>query len=107
MEKKIANKPEPINNTERVTAFRARGGRIVHLQSFKGGHGMTVAFIPKNSRVELATSVQHRNDSFTKKIGTMLAIEHFNAGKTIVLPLNTGKHGITDEVMESLGYLVR
>jgi hypothetical protein len=85
-------KPEPIDNTALVEAFRAEGGRILHIPSERshGGRvyrGLTAAFKIKSGRIEIATGVQHRNDEFTKKVGTRTAIEHFNAGKTIHLPL--------------------
>lgn len=77
---------EVIDNTKLVEDFRLRGGKILHVHD-PLGRGMTLAFIPRSGRVEVATSVQHRNDSFTKKIGTKLAIEHFDAGKTVNLPI--------------------
>lgn len=81
-------KPEPIDNTELVEQFRAEGGRIYHALPYHSGRrGVTFAFKVKGGRVEFATAVQHRNDTFTKKIGTKTAIEHFHAGKTVFLPL--------------------
>lgn len=83
-------KPAPIDNTGLVTEFRSRGGMIVHVLPTQYHRGVTFAFIAhKPSRVEMASAVQHRADVFTKKQGTKNAIEHFNAGKTIVLPLRS------------------
>lgn len=94
------NKPVPIDNTELVREFRNRGGCLLHVRPeriYGGGwtRGMTVAFMQKSGRIELATSVSHRSDSFTKKIGTKTAIEHFNAGKTIFFPIR-GKKVVQD-----------
>lgn len=85
-------KPEPIDNTELVLAFRAEGGNVLHIRPVHYGsglvsRGMSIAFKVKSGRVELATSLQHRSDSFTKKLGTKTAINHFLAGKTIVVPV--------------------
>lgn len=81
-------KPEPIDNTELVTQFRASGGNILHLRPHvKGERGTTFAFVRQGSRITFSTAVQHRGDEFTKKKGTKVAIEHFLAGKTVTLPL--------------------
>lgn len=85
---------DKIDNTALVAQFRAAGGRIMHFRpnpNIPHARGITVAYVSKNSRVELATAVQHRADSFTKKIGTKTAIEHFLAGKTIVLPVRDNR----------------
>lgn len=79
---------EEIDNTELVETFRAEGGRLCHARPFGSGRrGVTFAFKIKGSRIEFATAVQHRNDTFTKKVGTRTAIEHFHAGKTVFMPL--------------------
>ena len=92
-----------IDNTKIVEDFRLRGGRILHVHD-PLGRGMTLAFIPRSGRVEVATSVQHRNDSFTKKIGTKTAIEHFDAGKTVNLPIISKK--VTKTLQFAFGCLV-
>lgn len=85
-------KPEPVDNTELVAAFRAIGGQVLHIRPGKFGdkksRGLTFAFIVKGSRVQIATAVQHRNDAFTKKLGTKTAIGHFLEGKTVFFPLS-------------------
>jgi hypothetical protein len=96
------NVKEVINNTKLVEDFRGRGGRLIHIMGKT--RGMTVAFIPKNGRVEISTSVQHRNDHYTKKIGTKLAVEHFNEGRTIFLPARP--KGITNMLYNTLSYIV-
>lgn len=85
-------KPEPIDNTELVRRFRDEGGQIVHLRPMNMGdekpsRGMTVAYKSKGTRVEFATSLQHRADPFVKKIGTRTAIAHFDDGKTVTIPM--------------------
>ena len=86
-----ANTREKLNNSELVEEFRASGGRIYHHRpSPSGARGVTFAFVQRGSRMEVSSAVQHRNDTFTKKIGTRLAIEHFRAGKTILLPCRAG-----------------
>jgi hypothetical protein len=84
-------RPDPIDNSELVERFRAEGGQIVHIipKKLLGGQytrGITVAFKRKSGHIEMATAVQHRNDTFTKKMGTKTAIEHFDAGRTVSLP---------------------
>lgn len=85
LKKKGDNNP-PINNSEAVEAFRKKGGRILHYQGrrFKG---VTIAFIRGGKTIEIATSVVHPSDVFTKKVGTKNAIERFNDGRTVVLPI--------------------
>ena len=100
-------KPEPIDNTDLVNAFRADGGGILHVRpsvpfmGSKSARGVTIAYRLKGSRVEFATAVQHGSDDFTKKIGTKTAIEHFRAGKAITMPTRRVKR-TTD-----LHYLLR
>lgn len=87
-EGQIPNETVEIDNTELVETFRSEGGRLYHARPYGSGRrGVTFAFKIKGSRVEFATAVQHRNDTFTKKIGTKTAIDHFHAGKTVLLPL--------------------
>jgi hypothetical protein len=100
---KPVEKPEPIDNTELVKEFRAEGGHILHVHSYRNNDGhraLTVAFIPRSGRIEVATSVTHRNDTFTKKIGTKAAIEHFRAGRTIDVPLLKQGKGPTRQLWE-------
>lgn len=78
---------EIINNTRLVEDFRKDGGRIVHRRPKGNRRGVTFAFRVKGGRIEIATSVTHRNDCFSKKVGTKLAIEHFRKGQTIFLPM--------------------
>jgi hypothetical protein len=105
----VKDKPEPIDNTALVEAFRAKGGRLLHIPADKAlngrkRRGLTAAFIIKSGRIEIATGVQHRSDDFTKKVGTKTAIEHFNAGKTIHLPLR-GKTVNFDDLASALTWL--
>lgn len=98
MEKVTKTSREVINNSALVEEFRLRGGRIYHILpvydnfSKKWSRGITIAYIRKNGRIEVATSLQHKSDCFTKKMGTRTAITHFNEGKTIFLPANSDIH---------------
>jgi hypothetical protein len=83
------NRPEPIDNSELVMRFRAEGGNILHFRpQFPDSRGLTVAFKAKSGRIEIATALTHRNDGFTKKIGTKTAIQHFDNKQTVFLPLH-------------------
>lgn len=91
----VPEKPvkEHIDNTEAVTAHRANGGGLFHIRprrlpSGKWTRGFTVAYKVKGSRIEFATSVQHRADVFCKKVGTKVALQHFNDGKTVTMPFS-------------------
>lgn len=103
MKAKHANRVEPIDNTELVKEFRAKGGRILHIRPGHGNtRGLTVAYVVKGGRIEMATGCQHRNDDFTKKMGTKTSIEHFNAGKTVHLPVSDGRDFNTNTLKWSL-----
>lgn len=85
----VSEKPAPINNSDLVEEFRREGGHIVHYRGNRHSNnlrGVTFAYKLNNGRIEFSTAVQHKNDTFTKKIGTKTAIEHFREGKTIILP---------------------
>lgn len=47
----------------------------------------TVAFRPTGDLVEVAVSVVHPKDKFTRKIGTRTAVDKFLAGETIKIPV--------------------
>jgi len=86
-----------IDNSLDVEAFRREGGQILHIRPKKfasGQRGVTFAFIHKSSRVTFSTAVQHRDDDFTKKIGTKTALEHFKAGQTVTLPLSNSESAV-------------
>lgn len=75
-----------INNAILVDEFRAEGGKIVHIRPTDRRRGITIAFKERSGHIEIATAVTHRSDTFTKKIGTKTAIEHFKAGRVVTLP---------------------
>lgn len=95
-------KVDPINNTALVEEFRNEGGRIVHVRETPHNRGVTFAYRVRGRRIEIATALTHSVDTFTKKVGTKTAIEHFRAGKTIFLPF-----GKDATVAASLTYFVR
>lgn len=79
-------RPEPINNQRLVADFQAIGGRVFHLRPTERHRGVTFAYVRRNSRIEFSTAVQHASDTFCKKNGTKVAIEHFNDKHTVTLP---------------------
>lgn len=75
---------EKINNTKEVAAFVASGGRIRHARYDR----ITFAFRKKKGRlVEVAFANCNPSDDFVKKLGTKLALERFNEGNTVLLPV--------------------
>ncbi|QDP50578.1 MAG: hypothetical protein Tp1125DCM00d2C21254131_19 [Prokaryotic dsDNA virus sp.] len=83
-EKKV--KTDPIDNTELVEEFRKEGGNIFHVREDEQHRGVTFAYKVKGRRIEIATALTHTVDTFTKKVGTKTAIDHFHNGNTIFLP---------------------
>lgn len=83
-------KPAPIDNTALVRHFLDEGGRVMHFRpDMRDGRvtrGMTLAYKQKSGRIEIATAVQHRSDTFCKKLGTKTALGHFLEGKTVAMP---------------------
>jgi len=99
-------KPEPINNTDLVTAARAEGIYIYHARPLmKGERGISFAYRAKRNRIEFSTAVQHGADDFTKKVGTKLALERFNEGKTVFLPRFSANVRPT-HILQNLLYIV-
>lgn len=99
----LDNQKPVINNEALVAEFRDGGGSVLHVRPERlhgdkatWTRGMTLAYVQKGGRIEVATSVTHRSDSFTKKVGTKTAIEHFHAGKTVFLPVRTKKWLVSD-----------
>lgn len=105
----INSKPERpvIDNTELVRAFGAGGGRILHIRPYGGRRGMTFAYRQSNSRIEVATSVAHRHDAFTKKVGTQIAINNFLDARTIFLPLSKQTRAELVATLEAVSYLLQ
>ena len=98
---------EVIDNTDRVRAFREQGGHILHVrpeQKFdrSKSRGMTLAYAVKGRRAIVAASLTHPNDGFSKKLGTKTALDHFEAGKTIVVPFEG-----TEALKIGFGFLCR
>lgn len=90
---------EPKIKINNGPALAASGLGIVHVNHRDDGSGdrsMTIAFKQTGNLVEIATSIVHPQDTFNKKIGTSKAIEAFNAGKVIRLPIpNMWRKGST------------
>lgn len=81
------SKKVTINNTELVEAFRAEGGKILHVRPTPYHRGVTFAYEHQGGRLTFSTAVQHVSDTFTKKEGTRLAIERFSMGQCVTLPV--------------------
>lgn len=64
------------------------GLRIVHVRKSRDGvRDVTVAYkqLHNSPLVEIATAITNPEDTFCKKLGTLRAVEHFQAGKTIMM----------------------
>lgn len=71
--------------------LKANELRVMHFRPNRTHRGFTIAYKRKNRNVvEIATSIVHTNDTFTKKVGTRLAVEAFVAGRTTYLPIPSG-----------------
>lgn len=88
--------------------LKETGLRVIHLNPKMGSYdgpnhnGMTIAFrvTGRNSNtIEIATAVNHPKDSFTKKIGTKLAVERFKSGRTVHVP------NICNNAVETIQYM--
>jgi hypothetical protein len=76
-----------VNNGELLAKH---GLQVMHFHPGIGLPGMTVAYrVPFRSSnvLEIATAITHPNDTFTKKIGTRIAVEAFVAGRTAYVPI--------------------
>ena len=78
---------------ELLEAARARGIGIVHIHpDWNNKGGITIAFKKSSkyrsgSMVDVAVATCSNQDTFSRKIGTTLALEKFDEGETIQLPL--------------------
>jgi hypothetical protein len=69
--------------------MRAMKASIVHIPGVKGAYGGTTIVwrhtAPHSSVVELATSLQHPNDTYDHKMGRYLAAKAMAAGQSVKL----------------------
>lgn len=81
-------KTPKINNTDllKQTGLRIRHFHGTDRFGYPRMREMTVAYIEKRGRLEIATAVVHSQDRFCRKMGTKQAIENFLAGKTVTVP---------------------
>jgi hypothetical protein len=104
--KDIVTQPEPTptvepNNGELLKLHELK---IIHFRPTDNRNGMTIAFKQANRNViEVATSIVHPFDTFTKKVGTRLAIEAFVGGRTAFLPIRN-VYGQRMSVTDSLHF---
>jgi hypothetical protein len=76
-----------VNNGE-LLAFHDLKVVHIHPSQYRKTRGMTIAYQQVNRNVlEIATSIVHPFDTFTKKTGTRLAVEAFVAGRTTYIPI--------------------
>jgi hypothetical protein len=80
-----------INNTQ---ALKDNDLRVRHFfdednpNYFGGGRAFTVVFRKKNRHVmEIATSICHSMDVFSKRVGTVKAIDNFINDRKICIPI--------------------
>ena len=79
--------------TKLLEAAKANGIGIVHVHpSWNNKGGITIAFkksskFKSGSMVDVAVATCSSQDTFSRKIGTTLALEKFNDGETVQLPL--------------------
>lgn len=88
----------PMNAPDNVKAGNKNKVKIMHCFDknsilYPEYNGVTIAYRKlspyKNCRVvELAVAYCSQYDQFEKKVGARLAMERFNAGKTIVFPID-------------------
>lgn len=74
-----------------VTHIRAQGmmpGMDAALVSLKGGMTVVYRQLPGDSFIEIATSLCSKEDNFSRKVGTVLAVEQFMNERRIRVPLN-------------------
>lgn len=93
-----------IDNTAALAASTAS---IVHINTGVS-RPITVAYERINkSHIKIATAVTHRHDTFTRKVGTKVALANFAAGKVIVLPLpSKAERGDVPHIIRAMfGYI--
>lgn len=99
-------KKEHIDNSKLLADS---GLKIVHINNNRGAdttfRAMTVAYEQINkSHLKISTAVTHRSDTFTKKLGTRVAIQNFEKGNVIVVPIQ--RYGsIADQLRGMFGYI--
>lgn len=93
----LQKRAKAITDDNRATLIRQaieQGVGLVHIHSdtYSNG-GMTVAFrksspTPGGAMVDVAVVTCSEQDTFSRKVGSKLALEAFFDGKTVSLPLN-------------------
>lgn len=105
----VAKAPAP--NTSKQDFMVANRVRVVHFfdkTDPKGG--VTVAYRKtsehnSSNMVEVAVAYCSSKDSFSKKIGTGLALQNFEAGSTILVPARvSGTDDFTIPILEDMFY---
>ena len=73
-----------INNAK---VLADNGLSIVHINRVGEGRSMTIAFKGSRNIIEIATSITHPDDQFSRKVGTQKAVEAFLIGKKVRVPM--------------------
>lgn len=96
--------PTPVAKSNNGELLKLHNLKIIHFRPTDHHPGVTIAFQHTNKNVvEVATAVVHPFDTFTKKVGTKLAIENFIGGRTVFLPIRRD-YGVRSTVMETLRF---
>ena len=81
-------KAPKIDNTQllKETGVKIRHFHTIDRFGYNRPRNLTVAFKEGRSTLEIATAVVHPSDCFSRKMGTKLACEAFQAGRTVRVP---------------------
>ena len=84
----MTTKREKIDNTQLLkdTGLKIRHFHKLDQYGYSRPRDLTIAYKEGRSTLEIATSVVHPSDCFSRKVGTKLACEAFQAGHTIRVP---------------------
>lgn len=89
---------ERIDNTG---LLHDSGLRVIHIRPNRalGGKGMTIAFEPTDKPVvKISTSLCKFGDTFCKKLGTKQAVENFQSGSFIRVPVDR-RFGVVSSII--------
>jgi hypothetical protein len=82
---------EKIDNTQLLkdTGLRVRHFNGSDRFGLPRTRNMTIAYREGHTCIEIATAIVHPSDYFCRKVGTKLAVEAFQQGKTTIIPKST------------------
>jgi hypothetical protein len=89
----IAKTKTPKEKIDNTQLLKDTGLRIRHIRrnsrefpDSTATRDVTIAYRDGGDTIEIATAVVHPNDCFSRKMGTKLAVEGFQAGKVTRIP---------------------